>query len=381
MHETDDMEEQEYISQLIAEEYLMNVALMADNENDVETEPPAPIESMPSDLEYDDNYIYKNLSESNAWGYVDAVLEIPAIELRQTVFSGTPTQIEHDLSYWLTVTGRSDYILGATHYCIYAHNPTNKTVRISYAQSDLKVDDYILLTSKGNVYFYSVSGLFPEWREQCTEKYVNNMTLDNKLLYIFTCGRDEWQNKNVVIEGYLVDQYSIADWNANKDDYIQKYKNSLSPIVEEAKPQEPMIMDLTTKNDKLNVSLKTSNYQTITDCTIGIFNMEGYLIDIAGNPFVYDGGVLELPKLDKGNYYIGVYENNTEYLNPQEYSITIDTKQHIQDIVMTTEKIDQNATNDALIVTVSMCITAVSVAICVGCLIYAMIKAIKKKRT
>ena len=299
--------------------------------------------------------------------------------MRQTVFSGTPAQIEHDLSYWLTVTGRADYILGATHYCIYAHNPTNKTVRFSYAQTDLKVDDYILLTSKGNVYFYKVIGLFPEWREQCTEKYVNNMTLDNKLLYIFTCGRDEWQYKNVVIEGYLMDQYSIADRNENKDTYIDEYKKSLNPIVVE-KPKEEMVMDLKQNGDLINVSLKTSNYQTVNNCTIGIFDTEGFLVEIEGNPFTYDGGVLTLPKLAKGDYCIGVYENNTEYLNPREYSITIDTQQYVQNIETVDKQIEETASNDALIMRVSMIVTAVSALMCVGCLAYSIFNSTKRKK-
>lgn len=376
--ETKELEEQEQISQLIAEEYLINMAQKEEQKQEEATIPSDQIESMPSDLDYDDNYIYKNLPESNAWGYVDSVLEIPALELRQTVFSGTPRQIEHDLSCWLTVTGRSDYILGATHYCIYAHNPTNKTVRISYAQELLKADDYILLTQNNNVFFYRVTGVFSEWRQKCSDIYVNNMTIDSTMLYIFTCGRGEWQYKNVVIEAKLVDTYNVTDWMTNKDSYIAAYKEKLNPTVTE-KPKENMIMSLESKNERINVSLTTANYQTVTDCSIGVFDADGYLVELEGNPFRYDGGILTLPKLPNGKYCIGVYENNSEYLNPQEYSVEIDTKQYIKNIETIDDEVESTEQQDKMIMTISFAVTIVSAIVCCTCLTAHIVSNFKKK--
>ena len=377
--ETKEMEEQEKISQLIAEEYLINVAQKEEPKVE-ETAPSEPIESMPSDLDYDDNYIYKNLPESNAWGYVDSVLEIPALELRQTVFSGTPQQIEHDLSCWLTVTGRSDYILGATHYCIYAHNPTNKTVRISYAQEKLKPDDYILLTQKGNVFFYRVNNVFSEWRQKCSDIYVNNMEIDSTMLYIFTCGRGEWQYKNVVIEAKLVDTYSVTDWMENKDKYITEYKNMLNPV-EVVKPKEKMVLSLESKNERINVSLTTNNFQTVNNCSIGVFDEDGYLVKIDGNPFKYDGGLLTLPKLPNGKYCIGVYENHSEYLNPQEYSVEIDTKQYIKNIETVDEEAEASKEQDVLIMNIAMIVTMCSLTVVCGCLGYHIATKFKKRNS
>ena len=41
---------------------------------------------------------------------------------------------------------------------------------------------------------------------------------------------------------------------------------------------------------------------------------------------------MKIPKLEKGTYCIGLYENNTDYQDPAEYEITIDTRQVLKDM-------------------------------------------------
>ena len=349
--ETEDIELQEQVSQTIADEYLVQ---MTQREEQLYDE----------DLEYQDNEIYGDFSENNARGHVDCVLEIPSLDLRQSIFTGSVEQIEHDLRNWLPVTARADYKLGETHYCIYSHNPKNKSIRFSYAQELMKRGDYMIVTQKDRVYLYEVSNLFSEWRDKCTEKYVDNMSLKKELLYIFTCGRNEWQYKNVVVEGTLYDVYSIKDWNKNKTAYIEKCKREMQgKYIEQQK--EGILMDISSVGEELVVSLKTETNKMVTDVSIGVFNSDGYLVEGFENPIKYEGTSVKIPKLEKGTYCIGLYENNTDYQDPAEYEITIDTRQVLKDMntidaVMSNE---EEKTETTKLIAIGMMSTAVIMGI------------------
>ena len=294
--ETKDMESQEQLGQQMADAYLLSLtekhfdAEAEEETNDYDLEI--------DDLEYQDNQLFGSHTEAEAVGTLDCVLEIPAIELRQSVFTGTPAQIQRNLSRWMSVTCRSDYVLGSTQYCIYMHNPTNKSIRISYAQETLVPGDYITLTQNNTVYFYEMTRMFPEWREVCTSSFADNMALDSSLLYIFTCARREWQGRNLVIEGKLYNTYDLSDWQENSDKYIAEYKGQYSP--NETSIQESLNLEITNEEDMLKISVTRPDGCQALHCSVGIFDDDGYLI---GDAYPYDGLPISL-NLPLGEYII-----------------------------------------------------------------------------
>jgi len=330
-NETIELREQERLSELAAEEYLVSVF-------EQETSPNESTLIDNDDLDYNDNEIYSYFTEDGAWGHIDSVLEIPAIELRQTIYSGTPEQIEHDLGYWLPVTARADYILGDTHYCIYIHNPSDRSLKISRAQFELNVGDYMVLTQGANVFLYEVTSVFPEWRNKCTTEYVDNMAIDREMLYIFTCGLDDWAGRNVVIEGKINKVFDVQDWTKNKEEYIAEYKSSVSS---ESAPAEKdtLVLTITTKDEKVIASLTNAQYTQVKDCTIGICDKDGQLIPMEQNPIPFNGEDVLIPQLDEGEYYVGVHDCPAEYENPTPYKLVINTEQHSQKITSLAEEV------------------------------------------
>lgn len=378
-NETEDLESQEQISELVAEEYLIYVSQQDDIASPNEGDESSELE-LPSDLEYDDNEIYSYFDESYAHGYVDCVLEIPAIDLRQSIFTGTVDQIQHDLGRWLSVTARSDYVLGDTHYCIYMHNPRNKSIKISFAQEKLHEKDYMVVTKKNTVYLYEVTGVFPEWRNKCSDQYVNNMTVDSDRLYIFTCGRGEWQGRNVVIEGTVHSVYTVADWVANKDQHIYNYKEDVGTIVDDnVEPKEPMLMDVKSEGKTITVSLRDKNYKNISNCVIGICNSDGYLLnDMSLIP--YNGDSVQIDSLPEGEYYIGVFENNTEYSDPAPCKVVIDKTTRAQSIITVDKEAVHNnklANNTMLL---AICMLGCAITLGIVALIKIIIEEKKKKK-
>ena len=375
--ETEDIEKQEHISELIAEEYLVKISQNIENGESNQEEIVPSTEETISDLDYEDNDVFSYFDESYAWGYVDCVLEIPAIDLRQSIFTGTPAQIEHDLSNWLSVTARADYVLGDTHYCIYMHNPKNKSIKISYAQYDLREKDYMVITKGPVVYLYEVTGVFPEWRDKCTDIYVNNMAVDRDKLYIFTCGRDEWQGRNVVVEGTVRAVYQTSDWNENKEEYIEKYKKAVGLIQEEVvEEKERLIMKIESDDKLLKISLYGPNYTKVENCSIGICDVDGYLIDMIENPMQYVGDVITIGQLGEGEYYIGVYENKTDYLDPIPYKIVIDKKTYTQSIVSVDEEAVQKQEQAEIMKIVAIVMLATSFMLGV----FAVVKSLRQKQ-
>lgn len=317
--ETRDMEQQELLSQQMADEYLLSLT-ERNFETPEDDEDVLPIIPENEELDYEDNRLFGYHTEDEAVGKLDCILEIPAIEFRQSIYTGTPSQIRSNLSKWMAVTCRADYVLGSTAYCIYLHNPTNKSIRISYAQETLVPGDYLIITQENTVYLYEMTNMFPEWREICTSKYADNKALDSSLLYIFTCARGEWQGRNLVIEGKLYNTYELSDWQQNQDMYIAEYKGQYKPI--QTITKESLKLNITNEEEKIKVSLTRPDNCQALHCSIGLFDNEGYLIDEA---YPYDGYpmLLDLPL---GEYIIGVYKNETEYESPMPYQVILNKR-------------------------------------------------------
>lgn len=356
--ETQEMEDQEIAGSLMADEYLLSIS---EGTFTTITEDPT---SNIDEFDYEDNEIFGSYSEDKAVGKLDCVLEIPAIELRQSVFTGTPQQIKTNLNRWLAVTGRSDYILGSTHYCVYMHNPTNKSIRISYAQETLVPGDYIVVTQEDTVFFYEMTRMFPEWRQTCTKAYTDNMALDSSWLYIFTCARREWQGRNLVIEGKLYNTYSLEDWTQNKDTYIAEYEGQY-----DRKDVSDMLlnMNITNEGNQLKVSVRRPDNTHALHCSVGLFDNEGYVV---GDEYAYTGEPLYLD-LPTGEYIIGISTNNTEFGTPMPYKINL--AKHTVEIA-TVDKVEEEIESEGT----SMMYAAMTVLILFGIMyLFMVIKTIR----
>lgn len=366
--ETQDMENQEIAGSALADEYLLSISesnlVMPDELEE------SPMEGM-DEFEYEDNEIFGSYSEANAVGSLDCVLEIPAIELRQSVFTGTPSQIRRNLSRWLAVTGRSDYILGSTHYCIYMHNPTNKSIRISYAQETLVPGDYMVITKDNTVFFYEMTRMFPEWRQTCTKSYTDNMSLDSTWLYIFTCARREWQGRNLVIEGKLYNTYTLTDWNENKDRYIAEYEGQY-----ETKDIADSLLSMNIENHEgqIKVTVRRPDNTHALHCSIGIFNNDGYVV---GSEYPYTGApvLLDVPE---GEYIIGVSTNNTGYGTPTPYKVNL-TKKNTE--INTIDKVEEEIESDGQTMMVVACVVLVIFGTMYIALFIKTIREIKQHKT
>lgn len=157
-----------------------------------------------------------------AAGVIAGVLEIETAEIRRGVYTGSWTEIQHDLDIWMVTTARPDYVLGKTHYCIYGHNHTVQNLSFNRLK-DVKIGDVFTYTTNQGVYIYDTTNFFADWRETVTEKYVDNFELPKDKIYLITCGRNEYRYKDIVIEGTLRDIINLTDYNKNPDYYKYEY--------------------------------------------------------------------------------------------------------------------------------------------------------------
>lgn len=359
----------EKTNELIANEYLIYVSQNAEQNQNNET----PGEVRPSDFEYDDNKLYGKYKEEWAWGHIDSVLEIPKISLRQSIYTGEPYQIQHDLANWMAVTARADYILGDTHYCIYMHNPRDGSIKISDAQEELTNQDYMIITNQKNVFMYYVAGVYPEWKDKCTVNLVDNMAMEHDKMFIFTCGRGDWQGRNLVIEGTLYNTYTLTDWNNHKETYIEQFKKDVGLIVEE-KPVKKLNMKLQEIDKQIHVSLNTDDFTKAPNCQIGIFNEEGELVPDIENLFDYTGTDIVLPKLQEGLYYIGLYEAIEGYTVPVPYKVEIDVEQKTTTVISVDEEVYNEAQTELVMQTVAMISISLFLILFITIIVFSIVK-------
>lgn len=228
--EKNELQQQEIYSEDLADEYLEIISTLTPEElADLNNQN---IENLILEkLNYEDNKLYGKMKESWAHGKIDCIIEIPEIQFRQCVFTGTQQQITHDLGIWLAVTAQSGYKLGETRYCIYMHNPTNQSIQISKAQNGLKKNDYMVVTKGTDVYLYRIVGLTGENRFEAAKKYVENENIGSEKLYLFTCARDQWQGKSLMIDATLYQKFHISNWQENKAKILKEYYNEYELMV------------------------------------------------------------------------------------------------------------------------------------------------------
>ena len=162
--------------------------------------------------EWEDNVWYVRdgirYTPDYAKGFLECVLEIPSVKIRRGVYSGTWEEIQHNLDIWMVTAARPDYELGKTHYCIYGHNHTVQNLSFNRLK-DVKKGELFKLTCEKGIFTYKVSEIFAWWREEVTEKLVDNFNLSANECYIITCGRGENRYKDLVVKGILQSKKEI----------------------------------------------------------------------------------------------------------------------------------------------------------------------------
>ncbi len=190
------------IEQSLADSYLEDLYGEKDSSTELEK----------NEEEWEDNVWYVRdgirYTPDYAKGFLEFVLEIPSDKIRRGVYSGTWEEIQHNLDIWMVTAARPDYELGKTHYCIYGHNHTVQNLSFNRLK-DVKKGELFKLTCEKGIFIYEVSEIFAWWREEVTEKLVDNFNLSANECYIITCGRGENRYKDLVVKGILQSKKEI----------------------------------------------------------------------------------------------------------------------------------------------------------------------------
>lgn len=143
-----------------------------------------------------------------AAGKMDCVLLIPKIRLCRGVYTGTWEDIYHNLEVWMATTARPDYCLGKTHYCIYGHNTPRLNLSFNRLQS-LEQGDVFFLVNQEGAYQYQVTKVFGISRSESI-RYTDDFSLEQKDCYLITCGRNQYQYLDLIVQGRL---QQFTEWS------------------------------------------------------------------------------------------------------------------------------------------------------------------------
>ena len=152
----------------------------------------------------DDAYYEKDgivYTPEYAAGTIDCVLIIPEIEMCRGVYTGTWSDISHNLDVWMATTARPDYVLGETHYCIYGHNTPRLNLSFNRLQS-LSEGSVFYLVNQDGVYQYQVTDILGVSRSDST-RYTDDFSIGSEMCYLITCGRNEYRYLDLIVEGTL----------------------------------------------------------------------------------------------------------------------------------------------------------------------------------
>ena len=347
-----DAKDRQSTEESLAEAYIesvLNASAETKETDETETEPEttvAPTEPIelpdgadPYDYE-DDTYHVRDgqlWTPDYAWGKLTAVLEIPKIELRRGIYTGTFEQIMHDLDIWMTVTARPDYVLGKTQYTIYGHNYPVEDLSFNRLK-ELFPGDYFTITNDDGVYFYEVTDRYAEWREIVTSDIVDNLTLPKENCYLLTCGRDEMRYKDLVVVGTMKAVYSHEEWKAHSVEILAEYEAELKQILEDwEKAQEQEIREkkrftvTVNTDDPKDIKIDTdADEALIGEMVFSLLDADGLTVtDESGGSFswVYDGQTIHIKNLAPGEYVFGVTHMSADasenYLAPEDTVLTL----------------------------------------------------------
>ena len=243
--------------------------------------PTAPADQV--DLDYSDNN-YEVIggiryTPEYAVGHIDCVLEIPKIRLRRGVYTGTPSEIQHDLDIWMTTTAHTDYVLGETHYCIYGHNSPTQNLSFNNLKN-VEAGDVFLLTTEDSVYLYDVTAFIVQWRELVKWEITDNFSQPSDKCYIITCGRDQYRYKDIIVVGTLRKQYSIDEWYSVEENTLNESPAEYETLIEEkiSEVKEPTVLSIKLIDDLLQIQLTDMKGEGIPDTPLCITDSDGLFL-------------------------------------------------------------------------------------------------------
>ena len=339
------------------------------------------------DLNYsDDNYEVIDgvkYTPDYAAGHLDCVLEIPKIKMRRGVYTGTASEIQHDLDIWMTTTAHTDYVLGETHYCIYGHN--SPTQNLSF--NDLKyvgVGDIFLLTTEDYVYLYDVTDFYPQWRELVKKEITDNFSLSTDKCYIITCGRDQYRYKDIIVEGTLREKYTIDEWFGTEIEIVPKGPEVIPANIVSVKEETSLRAFL--QGEKLRLCLESKAGSPVRGAELCIADSDGLFLKNYQWNFVTDqNGIVDVPvsAFQTGVYYtVGVLNvgDIEQYEMPADLEFMIENRSEQKELAVETVTSDISEMDSYMIIWgVMLIVTAILAVICAAQTCKIIYNAIKKK--
>ena len=388
----------QYREEQIAELYLQDIQEKSRNENvSVQAEPEKTDEDVKKeesiapadqvDLNYtDDNYEViggVRYTPDYAAGQLDCVLEIPKIKMRRGVYTGTASEIQHDLDIWMTTTAHTDYVLGETHYCIYGHNSPTQSLSFN----DLKhvgVGDIFLLTTEDYVYLYDVTDFYPQWRELVKKEITDNFSLSTDKCYIITCGRDQYRYKDIIVEGTLREKYTIDEWFGTEIEIVPKGPEVIPANIVSVKEETSLRAFL--QGEKLRLCLESKAGSPARGAELCIADSDGLFLKNYQWNFVTDqNGIVDVPvsAFQTGVYYtVGVLNvgDIEQYEMPADLEFMIENRSEQKELAVETVTSDISEMDSYMIIWgVMLIVTAILAVICAAQTCKIIYNAIKKK--
>lgn len=270
-----------------------------------------------------------------AKGEIDCVLEIPSIELRRGVYTGTREEIDYDLDIWMAVTARPDYELNKTHYVIYGHNYPVEDLSFNRL-TEVRPPAYFTLTAKEGVYFYEVTDFFADWREDVTRDVVDNFDLPKQNCYILSCGRNEYRYKDIVVVGTLREIYKPAYFKAHRTEIVEAFENGgyIHDVVDRTeKPEAKRLkfkVDTSNPKDIRVAVLLPDGGDYAESVSVSVYDKDGITLKNGQGEalsFVQGREEYHIGELPPGEYVIGVHDMDeamsAEYDVPEDMVLTV----------------------------------------------------------
>ena len=389
----------QYREEQIAELYLQDIQEKSRNENvSVQAEPEKTDEDVKKeesitpadqvDLNYtDDNYEViggVRYTPDYAAGHLDCVLEIPKIKMRRGVYTGTASEIQHDLDIWMTTTAHTDYVLGETHYCIYGHNSPTQSLSFN----DLKhvgVGDIFLLTTEDYVYLYDVTDFYPQWRELVKKDITDNFSLPTDKCFIITCGRDQYRYKDIIVEGTLREKYTIDEWFGTEMVIVPKEPEVIQASIVSVKEETSLSAFL--QGEKLRLSLESKEGRPIQNAELCLADSDGLFLKNAQWNLVTDqNGIVDVPvsAFQTGVYYtIGVLNvgDKEQYEMPADLEFMIESRSEQRELAVESVATDISEMDSYMVILGMMLIVAaILTVICAAQTCKIICGAMKKTR-
>ena len=233
-----------------------------------------------TELEYEDNnypwFNGRHYTPDYATGTIMGVLEIPSIELRRPIYTGTWDDILHDLDAWMTVQAHPDMVLGETHFAIYGHNAVSQDLsfnKLRYVQ----IGEYFIITSGDKVYYYEATDFFADWRECVTRYYVDDFTRPADQCYIITCGRDEYRWRDVVLVGTLQKVYDLEEWDAGEIHFYDTVKTEHT-TVGIRNDKEKVNLGIQSEDGVITAAVTDQTGVPIQGVTVGFYDFDGLVL-------------------------------------------------------------------------------------------------------